>query len=53
MRELWKIFFCGFVALIVSVFIYLNIKDILPFPIIILLAIFVLVYAGATHLVKY
>jgi len=52
-RELWKIFFCGFIALFAAIFIYINIKDILPIPVVISLLVFMLVYAGMTHVVKY
>jgi len=52
-REVWKIFFCGFVALIAAVFVYLNIKDILPIPVVISLFVFLVAYAAMTHVVKY
>lgn len=52
-NEVWKIFFCGFVALFAAIFTYVNIKDILPIPMVISLFVFLLVYAGMTHVVKY
>ena len=52
-NEVWKIFFCGFVALIAAVFTYININDVLPIPAVISFIVFLIVYAGMTHLVKY
>jgi hypothetical protein len=52
-NEVWKVFFCGFVALLAAFFTYDKIKNIMPIPFVISFLVFLLVYAGMTHVVKY
>jgi hypothetical protein len=52
-NEVWKVFFCGLVALLAAFFTYSKIKDIMPIPLVISVVVFIVVYAGMTHVVKY
>jgi len=52
MADIYKPFIAGFLALIISLFVYGYIKDIIPYAVIVSIVIFFLIYAGIVYLLR-
>ena len=50
MRDIYKPFIGFFIAFLGSYFVHDWIKDILPYPLVIAVIVFVIIYAGTTKL---